>query len=387
MDISIRLPRLVLALAVLAPAAACDSPESATSLNPAGPPMVQQVFMREPDVTGRIGTVLAFGNHADVTEANTHAVTRAAPLRQSMRVVIDELLLGNYLEEVQCNARTNVTNCPQYSHIPEGATPDDIADCAEPDTLDTRCHGEHAVCLNPEGVACGIRDEENPTRPADGAPDDLRMIAGAVTLRCGNIVVGFDDQTSFWQPAGNQLVPAGLLPESSLGPALVLKPLDNGVLPTNQTDCRLVFAPNIVDKDHIQVCTPAGGTLDGACTPGDVGGFTFGTEALKATSTQPEGTGVSTTSAIRISLNTAVDEASLRASVTVTEGGVARTDLTVVRANTADKNRIDIGLDANGDNVADPLLPNTEYTITATPKDTFGVAAPTPITFTFTTGA
>ena len=53
MVISSRLPRLVLALAALAPAA-CDSTESATDLNPDGPPMIQQVFMREPDATGRI---------------------------------------------------------------------------------------------------------------------------------------------------------------------------------------------------------------------------------------------------------------------------------------------------------------------------------------------
>ena len=158
MDISIRLPRLVLVLAVLAPAAGCEDPVSATGLNPEGPPMVQQVFMREPDATGRIETVLAFGSHAEVPMTRTRAVTQATPLRQSLRVVMDELLLGNYLEEVQCTARTGVTNCPQYSHIPECATPDDIARCAEPDTLDARCHGELAVCLNPDGVPCGIRD-------------------------------------------------------------------------------------------------------------------------------------------------------------------------------------------------------------------------------------
>ena len=380
MDTSIRFTGLGLALAVLVPAAACESPESTTSLNPDGPPEVTQVFMREPDASGRIETVLAFGTHAEVTTDRTRAVVRAAPLRQSIRVVFDELLLGNYLEEVQCTARTGVTNCPQYSHIPEGATPDDIARCAEPDTLDARCGGEFAVCLNPDGVPCGIRDEESPSRPADGAPDDLRLIAGAVTMRCGNIEVGFDDQTSFWQPSGNQLVPAGKAPESSLGPALILKPINNGLMPTNQTDCRLVLAPNVVDKDHIQACTPAGGVPGSACTPGDLTGFSFGTDALKATSVTPEGEGVSTGSSIRINLNTSVDANSLRAAVVVKEAGVVRADAMVVRADTADLNRIDISLPGG-------LLPNTVYEITATPKDTFGVAAPTPITFTFTTGA
>jgi hypothetical protein len=380
MATSTRFPRLALALAVLAPAAACEDPVSATSLNPEGPPAISQVFMREPDSSGRIETVLAFGKHADVPDDRTRAVVQAAPLRQSLRVVFDELLLGNYLEEVQCNARTGVSNCPSYSHIPEGTTPDDIARCAEPDTLDERCGGEFAVCLNPEGVPCGIRDEESPTRPADGAPDDLRLIDGAVTLRCGNIEVGFDNQTSFWQPSGNQLVPAGKAPESSLGPALILKPLDNGLLPTNQAECILAFAPNVVDKDHIQVCAPAGGDVAAGCTPGNLDAFRFGTEALKATSVTPEGEGVTTASLIRINLNTTIDDASVAAGVVVKEAGVVRPDAMVIRADTADKNRIDITLPGG-------LLPNTVYEISATPRDTFGVVAPTPIEFTFTTGA
>ena len=93
MDISKRFPQLVLArvvaLAVLAPAAACDTPESATGLHPEGPPMFQQVFMREPDASDRIETVLAFGTHPDVTMAKTRAVTKAAPLGQRFRVVFD----------------------------------------------------------------------------------------------------------------------------------------------------------------------------------------------------------------------------------------------------------------------------------------------------------
>ena len=59
---------------------------------------------------------------------------------------------------------------------------------------------------------------------------------------------------------------------------------------------------------------------------------------------------------------------------------VVRADAMVTRAATADKNRIDITLPGG-------LLPNTTYVITATPHDSFGVAAPAPITFTFTTGA
>jgi hypothetical protein len=306
-----------------------------------------------------------------------------------MRVVIDELLLGNYLEEVQCAPRFN--DCPLYSFIPEGTTPDDIARCADPDLLDTRCTGANAVCLNPAGMPCGIRDEESPTRPADGAPDDLRMIAGAVIIRCGTVDIGLDDQASFWQPSGNQLVPAGETPEGSLGPAILVRPANSGALPTSQTDCRLVFAPNVVDKDHIRICTPAGGTLDGACTPGDVDGFTFGTEVFKTTSTQPSNgaTGVALVTPIRLNLNATVDDASLNRLVTLTENGVRRTDVVVIRSG-ADKNVIQVGLpdgpDANMDLEPVPLLPDADYEVKAEVKDTFGIAPPAPFTFTFTTG-
>jgi hypothetical protein len=393
MAISNRLPRLVLALAALAPAAACDTPVSTTGLNPEGPPMIQQVFMKEPDASGRLENVLAFGTHSDVPTDRTHAAAKAAPLGQRIRIVFDELLLGNYLEEVQCHARNGVSNCPQWSHVPEGTTPEDIARCATQDTLDALCAGEHAVCLNPEGTACGIEDDPtSDTRPADGAPDDLRLIPGAVKIVCGDIEVGFDEASSFWQPAGNQLVPAGLVPENSLGPALVLIPALGGSMPTSQSDCRVVFAANVVDKDHIAVCTPEGGTLDGACTPGDVGAFKFGTEVMKETSHVPfaePGDTVSVASAIRISLNASVDEASLRASVTVKENGVVTNDFAAY-ATGADKNIIEIKIPASvpiNSNPPQPnrLKPDTTYEITVTPKDSFGIAAPTPITFTFRT--
>ncbi len=88
MELSNRLPRLVLAVAVLAPAAACDTPVSATSLNPAGPPMITQVFMDEPDATGRIEHVLAFGTYPDVPEALPHAVTHASATQRPMRAIV-----------------------------------------------------------------------------------------------------------------------------------------------------------------------------------------------------------------------------------------------------------------------------------------------------------
>jgi hypothetical protein len=62
-----------------------------------------------------------------------------------------------------------------------------------------------------------------------------------------------------------------------LGPAVVLVPA--GPLPTN-IGCTLSFAPDVVDKQGEQVCAPPNGDVRVGCTPGDVGAFTFGTEAL-----------------------------------------------------------------------------------------------------------
>src|SRR5574338_365581 len=92
--------------------------------------------------------------------------------------------------------------CPGgFSRVPVGATPGDIADCA--------------------------------------SADDTRLIADQVRIVCDGTDVMLNQQQSYWQPAGNQLIPAGGSPESSLGPALVLRPIDDGRMPTN-SDCELV---------------------------------------------------------------------------------------------------------------------------------------------------
>src|SRR6185436_16776080 len=105
----------------------------------------------------------------------------------------------------------------------------------------------------------------------DGAADDTRLIAGSVGIKCGSIEVPMDQNASYWNPSGDQNKPA-MGGFDALGPALVLAP--SGALPTN-LDCLLSFAPDIVDKQNVQVCAPPGGDITQDCTPGDVGAFKF----------------------------------------------------------------------------------------------------------------
>ncbi len=361
-------------------ASACSVPESSTDLVPEGPPMLRQVFMWETSANG-FRNVLAFGWHPEVangrvgppaeTEDDTHPVTTASVSAQYMRVVFDEILYGNGLEEIECRDGS-------FSRVPLGTTPDDIANCAVAlDLLPTLCKGEHATCLNPAGAPVGIVDEDE-----DGAADNTRLIDGAATLRCGSFDVPLNREQSFWQPAGNQLVPARQSPGSSLGPALILAPA-NGRLPSKQTDCRLAFAPDVTDKDFIQPCAPTGGEEDtenyGDCTGGDLSAFKFGTEAIILSGSLPTNgstTVAVTRRALQMTLSAEFDQASVTgATATVMQGATARTDFTLTSTVAR---RVDVTMAAD-------LVANTMYTVTVTNlKDTFGVVLD-PVVLQFTT--
>jgi len=290
---------------------ACSTPDSPTELDPEGPPMVREVFMVEAaNCPGGSSScqALAYGTHPTAVEQGIkRKVLAAAPITgQKIRVVIDELLVGNYLEEIACNA---IVDTDQYQSVAPGTTPDDIAGCATaPDVLPTSCpaDGEHSVCLcqnangcsvaggtTPFGQPVGILDEDD-----DGTSDDTQFVAGAVGIRCqgvsGAIDVPMDLQASYWQPSGNQQVPAagGL---NALGPAVVLVATHG--LPTSST-CQLVFSDNVTDKVGNTVCAPKWGA-DGApdildywppevpCDPGDTTDVTFGVDVLRTTGSLP----------------------------------------------------------------------------------------------------
>src|SRR5450432_3689772 len=215
------LARIGIALLVVSSVGtACTDQESFTNLNVDGPPALAEVRMKESyqDATTQAflsRTVFAFGTFPGATADIDHPVTSAQATGQKLRIIMDELLQGNRLEEIQCRAQVNDTNA--LSLVPDGATPDDIAACSvNADALDVSCHGDHAVCLcqiaagcsTPVGVVAqghpvGVLDVNN-----DGAADNTTFKAGAVGIRCGTIDVPIDPDMSYWNPSGDQQVPA-----------------------------------------------------------------------------------------------------------------------------------------------------------------------------------
>jgi len=362
---------------VAATATACGENPSATNLVPEGPPKVRQVFMAE-RVTDNGGVTrvlqsIAFGDHPDFYKVNEiddrEVINATVASTQRIRVVMDELLLGNYLEQIQCRDGT-------YQSVPEGATPDDIAACAVAnDVLAQTCTGPYAVCLGPDGPI-GVMDEEDADSEQDGAADDTRFIEGAVRIACtptvggGEIDVPLSLSNTFWQPSGNQQVPsAGGF--SAVGPAIILAPSLG--LPTSST-CTIAFDDSVVDKDHVQVCAPEGGDPDVDCTPGDTARIVFGSEPLRVLGTNPPdgATGValgSPDARILVQFNTTVESPLDDAAFVLLENGAPRA-FTAVR-NTANQANVDI-------TVTGGYLAGADYElqISTNLADQFGVGLP-----------
>ncbi len=373
--------------------AGCTDYGSSTGLNPDGPPMVEQVRFRESykNATGGLNErrVFGFGTHPDALEAMQHPVTSARVKGNSFRVIMDEILIGNNLEEVGC--RTNIDG-DAYSRVPLGSTPDDVARCATAqDVLPSTCKGAHAMCLCdldagctvlvagqppvtvPKGQSVGVDDKNQ-----DGAADDTRFIRDAVGIKCGAINVPIDLDMSYWNPSGNQQVPA-MGGFDALGPAIVLVPTLMG-LPSN-IDCQLVFSPDVVDKQNNQVCAPPNGDILSDCTPGDTTKVAFKTEPMIFDTgfTSPV-TGWSKTAPIVLAGITTLDPASVN-GITMTQAGLPFTTFVVTITN--------MGATLVVTPNAPGFLPNTLYTLTVTTnvKDSFGQPVPAPIVVTFTTGA
>ena len=396
------LARIGIALLVVSSiGTACTDQDSFTNLNPDGPPALAEVRMKETytDATNPSTflsrRVFAFGTFPGATADIDHAVTSASATGQSMRIIMDELLQGNRLEEIQCRAQVNDTAA--LSLVPDGATPDDIAACSvNADSLEVSCHGDHAVCLCNIAAGCGgiamghpvgVLDVNN-----DGAPDNTTFKAGAVGIRCGAgaaaIDVPIDLDMSYWNPSGDQQVPA-MGGFDALGPAIVLVPAA-GQLPTN-TSCGLTFASNVLDKQGNQVCAPPQGrpadcsttiadcASEFQCSPGDVSAFTFKVEPLHiAVQALTDGdTGVDPASPIFANSNAGVALASLsNITIATTVGNVPPT-FTVTLPMPA---QIRI-------NFTVPLTALTQYTLTipTTVTDSFGQGLPAPIVIHFTT--
>jgi hypothetical protein len=378
--------------------AACTDLDSATNLNPEGPPMVRQVRLAEMyldasgSLTERLSPVFAFGTHPQVTSADqAHPVTSAKAVSNKLRVIVDELLVGNYLEQIAC--RAPISDEGAYDSVPLGATPDDIARCAvAKDALPQSCPAtnKYSTCICKLDIGCGDVAKGAPVGVLDvnqdGAADDTRLMPGAVGLKCGTIDVALDLNQSYWNPSGDQNVPA-MGGFDALGPAIVIVPgLPPGAgmgtpqtLPTN-VECGLVFADSVKDKQGHSVCAPPDGDVAAGCTEGDTSAFKFKVEPLgvKSSNINEGDTGVPTTGSLDITLTAPPDPASFSA-ITVTQGTTPFTGFTVTLPFPTTL-RI---------TWTTPLMPNTMYTIKIGTglTDLYKQAAPMAVSYTFTTGA
>jgi len=352
-------------------AVACSDDETKTGLNPEGPPMVRQVFAFERVLVdnGAGGTVertklqLAFGTHADaLPEEDDGEVINALALGQEIRIVMDELLDGSTLEDIACADGT-------FDAIPSGTTPDDIAECAGVDRRDCT-----AVCteIGPDNQPVGILDTDE-----DGAADDLQFKEDVVHLTCGGVETDLQIGMTFWQPSGNQQVPAGDIGLGGLGPAIILVPVG---LRTGVT-CGITFDNSVVDKDGERVCAPPDGDVEKDCPgDGDTDLIEFGVQVFKLLGSTPINNqeGVALTSPVLLQFNQRVDAQSATANITMadTNGPVVITAV----PQTDDPALVTV-------TVTGGLQPLTEYTLTvnADLEEIFGGTLADDIVITFTT--
>jgi hypothetical protein len=256
------MPRSIIPLAVVCAGCGAGEPEGA------GPPEVLQVLVKE-RIAGEEGVELAsrlaYGDHDDVGEEDDRAVTEAVAWEgQRIRVVFDELLRGNFLEEIPCADGS-------WTQVPVGTTFDELGE------------------LCPD--AGGILDTNG-----DGGFDDTRLIAGAVVLTCDGEEVPLDVQKSYYQPSGNQVMSS--VGVDSLGPAVVIAP--GAGMPPGAT-CGIDFAGSVVDKQDEPV--------------GDTGDIGFTVEPFQVVGSEPAdgATDVAVDTAIAIHLNAALVEATVAA--------------------------------------------------------------------------
>ncbi len=369
---------------------ACEAPDSREDLNPAGPPMVRQVMLTERTLseTGAASIKagqLAFGTHgASFFENDDGEVLSAFALgNQEIRIVLDELIRGNSMEEIACKDGS-------YSRVPVGTDPDDIADCAGPVDSLLNCD---TVCLDPSsGTPIGILDDDE-----DGAPDRIRMIDYnedpgptavelAVAVTCGGVNIPLDPENSFWSPSGNQTFPSNpRLGFRGLGPAIVLRPVSDIGMRTS-SDCSVSFRSDVVDHDGNQICAPTNGDIESDCSGGDTTKIAFRTETLQVVNTIPADgdTDVALGASVFLSVSMNANiEADTITAVTLTADG---NPVTIV------------GNEDNGEFVGDDgtlisykleddFLPNTTYvlTIDTTLTDRLGAALPATETITWVT--
>jgi hypothetical protein len=426
--------RTWIASIALVASAACTDTESATNLHTSGPPSIEQVRLDEAILSGPLpafSRVFAFGTFPGADPSIEHHVTSGHASKNVMRIVFGKLLLGNYLEQIQCRApvRIDTDGTPTaFDNVPVGATPDDIAKCCvTSDVLAKTCTGPLATCICalPQGCMVngtafdpgqpvGILDENN-----DGAADFHRFIPDAVALKCtapgSTVNVAPDTSASYYWPSGDQqadyecTLTAGNQPPcyDDIGPAIVWQPVSVPAnagassvpfLPTNM-DCGLVFSPDVVDHANVQPCAAPEGrpaacedvnldkcTLDQQCTPGDVSAFSFHTEPLTVhlVGIDDGAVGVSRASDIVAQSGDSVTQMPLDpgsiANITMTENGVPFAGFTVTLTAPTKVTIHPTGVTG--------LAPTAMYVITfqTTFADFYHQGLPAPVSIGFTTG-
>jgi hypothetical protein len=381
-------------LSVVAALSGCGGDESTAELDTEGPPMVRQVFVQEKEPTAGGGTLerfrLAFGDHPDIPTreedslGDDRVVENAVAFADEakIRVVLDELLLGNHIEEIECADGS-------FSRVPVGTDPDDIARCSGPDLS-----GCEAVCIGPSGPI-GIRDNnsDGAVDPdfGEGAQGGLRMIDYgdgelAVSVVCDGermpliAQLGTSSRRSFYNPSGNQLIPADTGVEG-LGPALVLFPALG--LKAGST-CGLRFRPEVVDRDGNRVCAPPDGDVGQDCPgDGDTTAVQFQVEPFALRASEPDPGDVVTATAgtdqtIFLEFVTDVDPATMD-GITLSTGGE---DVAIARAPGSLGYQVVV-------TVVDGYQPASEYTlrIDTGVTDLLGGGPAEPLTIDFTTAA
>lgn len=346
--------------------------------------------------------VFGFGTHPLASPDEEHTVTTAKAASNKLRIIMDELLRGNDLEEIQCRYPVDDDD---FARVPLGATPDDIARCsAAQDVLPSLCPGSNplsvCICKNDVGCPSGTKIDGSPDitpkgesvgvldRDQDGAADNTRFIAGAVKIVCGSLDapldapldVPLDLEMSYWTPSGDQQEPAqgGF---DALGPAVVVVP--GGALPTSM-ECGVAFSPGVVDKDGNRVCAPPGGDITKDCVPGDTSAFKFTVEPLTFSLGQSiADPGQLRTLDVKIKANVPLDPGSL-ANITVTEAPATNYTQFTAMLDPLNGSQIIIHWTAPGG-----LAATTHYTITlpTTVTDAFHQPVPQPFEIAFTTGA
>lgn len=381
--------------------AGCVDYTSNTDLDDNGPPAIAEVRLVE-DWTGAGGmaepprTVFAYGSFPGATADDEHAVTTASVVLQKFRIIMDQLLRGNRLQQIQCRDNINFDENGQpspWGNVPDDATPVDIAKCAVSDAaLPLSCIGDNLVCICDIPGGCGSVALGAPVgvldSNMDGAADATRFMPNAVTVVCGSddsIVVPTDLVNSYWNPSGDQQVPAegGY---DALGPAIVLLTAGQ-YLPTNTT-CSVKFAPTVISKANQEVCAPQGGRpasctgrLDdcpdyySTCVQGDTHYFSFGTDVLVIISSLAEG---STDESLTAPLYFTASAPLLLSSLSNITIAPAVPDMQISLNSTQLTFTFPTG-----------LQPSTLYTITfpTTVTDSFGQGLPQPFVLTFTTAA